>query len=302
MITKLTCWVVDKQVLHSYTLNMDYLFVKDFEFAREALELSLEQLCARLGMNRSYVSSVLNGAEKPGPRLLEAFYSYAYNKGLRMNRGKEELYHEQFGSRVLYHGSYDGLTMITHNGSRADCDFGAGFYLGESYHQASSFIADAKQGSVYAFRFDADSLKGVSFHTDLDWMLLICYFRGKLKAYQEHPKLQRILQRIEGVDYIRAPIADNKMFQVMRLFGDGDITSEEALHALSASNLGEQIILKTDKAVQALTFLERFYLSEPEKQYLLSFTAERASEVETKLKIAKREFRTQGKYIDEVFS
>ena len=281
---------------------MEYLFKEDFEFVSEALGLTLEQLCARIAMSRSYVSAVVSGQEKPGSRLLEAFYSFVYDAGLRINRVKEELFRERFGSDVLYHGSCDGLKEVVFDGSRTDCDFGAGFYLGETYRQASSFIAGTKQGSVYAFCFDHSSLKGATLRTDLDWMLLICHFRGKLKAYQDHPKLKRILEAIEDADYIRAPIADNKMFQVMRLFGDGDITTEEALHALSASNLGEQIVFKSKAAVKALSFLDRLYLSEPEKRYLLLQSSERASEVETKLKIAKREFRGKGQYIDEVFS
>ena len=286
----------------AYTETMEYRFKEDFAFVGEALGLTTEQLCTRIGFSRSGVYKALSGEESPSALLLEAFYAYAYHTGLRINRSKEELFHERFGSTVIYHGSHDGLKAISPEGSRPDCDFGPGFYTGENYRQAASFVADAKQGSVYAFRFDPDSFKGATFTTDLEWMLLICYFRGKLKPYESHPKLQAIRRKIQGVDFIKAPIADNKMFQVMRLFGDGDINSEEALHALSASNLGEQIVLKTESAIKALTPLDRLYLSEPEKRYLLSFTSERAAEVETKLKMAKREFRGKGLYIDEVFA
>ncbi len=283
-------------------MDMEYHFKEDFEFVAGALEVTTDQLCERIGVARSFVYPALDGDKMPGPRLLESFYAYAYHAGLRINRGKEELLHERFGSDVLYHGSRDGLDAVSFNGSRPDCDFGAGFYLGENYAQASNFVADTKRGSVYAFHLDTRSLKGVTFTTDLDWMLLICYFRGKLKAYAGHPRMKGILKRIEGAAYIRAPIADNKMFQVMRLFGDGDINSEEALHALSASRLGEQTVLKTPSAVGALSLLERWYLSEPEKRHLLSYSTERAAEVETKLKMAKREFHAKGQYIDEVFS
>ena len=281
---------------------MEYPFKDDFEFIAAANGLTADQLCEHIGLARSYVLNVLNGLDKPSDTFLEKLYSFGYVAGLRINRGKEELFHERFGANVLYHGSSDGLTDIVPDGSRQNCDFGSGFYLGEGYSQAASFIADAESGSVYAFRFDASSLTGAVFHTDLDWMLLICYFRGKLKAYEGHPILQRILGRIRDVDYIRAPIADNKMFQVMRLFGDGEITTEEALHALSASNLGEQTVIKTQAGIKALSFLDRLYVSEPEKRYFRSLGQERAAEVETKLKLAKREYRAKGQYIDEVFS
>ena len=264
--------------------------------------LTTDQLCDRIGVDRSYVYGVLKDQIKPSTRLLEKAYSCAYEAGLRINSGKGEIYRELFGSSVLYLDCSDHLKADNFDISRLNRDFGSGLCFSKDYNQAGSFVADAERGSVYVFRFEPSPLKGSVFHTDLDWMLLICHFREKLKAYEGHPILQRILDRIRDVDYVRAPIADNKMFQVMRLFGDGEITTEEALHALSASNLGEQTVIKTQAGIKALSFLDRLYVSEPEKRYFRSLGQERAAEVETKLKLAKREYRAKGQYIDEVFS
>ena len=279
---------------------MDYSFVDDFTFVSDALKISGASLCERIGISRSFVMSVLNGTHPVSPRLLEAFYSFAYQAGLRINKGTEEILLELHDQNLCFHGSRNGLGQILPDGSRKDCDFGAGFYLGTNYLQAASFVFGSKTGSVYAFSFDKTGLKGSVFHCDLEWMLLVCYYRGKLNDYKEHPLLKQIVQKSEGVDYIIAPIADNKMFQVMRQFGDGEINSEEALHALSASSLGEQVVLKTSQAISHLQMLSHLYLCEEEKKSLRLHGEERSKEVETKLKLAKREFRSSGKYIDEV--
>lgn len=50
---------------------------------------------------------------------------------------------EKYGD-VLFHGSKNGLSEVTISGSRDNCDFGKGFYLGEIYHQALSFLFFAK--------------------------------------------------------------------------------------------------------------------------------------------------------------
>ncbi len=280
---------------------MNYPFKDDFELTKDALGMSEEVLCQTLGFHRSYIMSVLAGQVAPSNKLLETFYSYAYRYGLRINRSREELLKEKYGAKVCFHGSRHGLTTISPSGSRLDCDFGPGFYMGKNYFQAASFIADSPHGSIYAFSLDQSGLKTLSLSADLDWMLAVCYFRGKLSRYESHPLLMTLRNKLNDADIIDAPIADNKMFQVMQQFGEGEITSAQALHALSVSNLGNQVILKTEKAVAALKIVAHLFLSAEEKRKLLDGGDERAKEIETKLHLAKREFRSSGKYIDEIF-
>lgn len=279
---------------------MEFSLRKDIALAMDCLGLTEEQLCQRIGMSRSGLALVLKG-ELKSPAVMEAFYAFAYDAGLRINRSNEEVMRELYADGLLFHGSREGLGEITCRGSRPDCDFGAGFYLGESYDQAASFVCDAPKGSVYAFFLADPPLSVATFACDLEWMLAVCYFRGRLRGHADHPSLRPIIDKVEGADVIKAPIADNRMFQVMRQFGEGDITTAEALHALSASSLGEQTVLKTEKAVRALIPLAHLYLSVPERRRFLASGEERAKEIDTKLKMAKREFRNEGKYIDELF-
>lgn len=281
---------------------MEFNFAKDYGFAKDSLQLDDAQIAAAIGVHRSYLLGLLEKGQAPSPRILEAFYTLCYQKKLRLNLAQEEILKETYGKKLLFHGSKEGLQTISSSGSRQDCDFGKGFYLGESFYQAASFIAEGSLGSVYAFAFDPIDLQGASFETELDWMLSICHFRGKLQTYENHPRLKKILSAIEQADYILAPIADHKMFQVMQQFGDGEISTAEALHALSASNLGKQTILKTEKAIACLKPLGRFYLCKQEREYYEQANKERGNLIESKLKLAKREFRGQGQFIEELFA
>ena len=103
----------------------------------------------------------------------------------------------------------------------------------------------------------------------------------------------------ETADVIVAPIADNKMFYIMSQFTDGEINADVALHSLSASKLGNQYIFRIDKAMRNLTAIEKYYLCVPEREDCKASLIERGFEIDTKLKLAKREFKS-GLYIEEM--
>ena len=149
-------------------------------------------------------------------------------------------------------GGKKGLSKILVTGSRNNCDFGNGFYLGETYNQALSFVFENDKSSVYSFRCSLDGLDICKFDCSMEWMLAICYHRGTLGPYSNSEKIKHIVDKINTADVIIAPIADNKMFYVMAQFTDGEINADVALHSLSASKLGFQYIFKTEKALNKL--------------------------------------------------
>lgn len=65
------------------------------------------------------------------------------------------------------------------------------------------------------------------------------------------------MKKLDGVDYVVAPIADNRMYQIIEDYIDGAITDAQCQHALAATDLGNQYVLKTQKAVSRLNILER---------------------------------------------
>ena len=278
-------------------VNCEYRIREDIGFIIEAEGINKLELSESTGISRTTIDSI----EKKGTttdEVCEKLYSYIYEKNYRLNSVKEELIKEKYGN-ILFHGSKNGLSEVNVFGSRDNCDFGKGFYLGQTYNQALSFVCEYERASVYSFRYSFDGLKIIEFDCSIDWMLAICFFRGTIKKYAESSMVQGIVKRIEEADVIIAPIADNKMFYIMSQFAEGEINADVALHSLSASGLGLQYIIKTEKALKKCIPIERYYLSAPEREDCRKTLIERGYEIDTKLKLAKREFK-EGLYIEEL--
>ena len=278
-------------------LECDYNIREDIGFILEAEKINNTELSERTKVSRT----TLDAIEKQGRArddVCEKIYAYAYESKYRINSVKEELVKEKYRD-VLFHGSKNGLTEVAISGSRDNCDFGKGFYLGETYNQALSFVCEKEKSCVYSFRYSLAELKIKRFECNLEWMLAICYYRGTLGEFSLNSKVRQIVTDVEAADVVIAPIADNKMFYVMAQFTEGEINADVALHSLSASKLGLQFIFKTEKALQNLIPIEKYYLSNPEREDCRKFLNERSYEIDTKLKLAKREFKT-GLYIEEI--
>lgn len=279
------------------TINCDYRIRDDIGFILEAEKLTVSELSERTGVSRS----TLNEIEKTGKArddVCEKIYAYAYEKKYRINSVKEELTKEKYGD-VLFHGSKTGLNEIKANGSRDNCDFGKGFYLGETYFQALSFVCEKPGSSIYEFRYSPEDLRVKKFECDLEWMLAVCFYRGSLGEYASDNRIRRLVEQIEAADVIIAPIADNKMFYIMTQFAEGEINADVAVHSLSASNLGMQYVFKSEKSLENLMPIERYYVSNPEREDCKRQLIERGFGIDTKLKLAKREFKA-GLYVDEI--
>lgn len=278
-------------------VSCEYRIKEDIGFFAEAEKINKLELSESTKISRT----TLDAIEKRGSaadEVCEKLYSYIYKRNYRINSVKEELIREKYGS-ILFHGSKNGLSDITVSGSRNNCDFGNGFYLGQTYYQALSFVCEYEKASVYSFRYSLKGLKCIEFDCSLDWMIAICYFRGTIREYAQSKMVQKVVKKTEDADVIIAPIADNKMFYVMSQFAEGEINADAALHSLSASRLGLQYIIKTDRALKNLVPIERYYLSVPEREDCRGALVERGYEIDTKLKFAKREFKT-GLYIEEL--
>lgn len=278
-------------------VDCDYNIKEDIGFILEAEKINTIELSERTKVSRTTLDGIQK-KEKARDDVCEKIYAYAYENKYRINAVKEELIKEKYGD-VLFHGSKYGLSEVTISGSRDNCDFGKGFYLGETYNQALSFVCEREKSSVYSFRYSLANLKIKRFECNLEWMLAICFYRGTLGEFCSNSMVSQIVTDIETADVVIAPIADNKMFYVMAQFVEGEINADVALHSLSASKLGLQFIFRAEKSLQNLVPLEKLYLSNPEREECRRVLNERSYEIDTKLKLAKREFKT-GLYIEEI--
>ena len=282
---------------------MDYKVKEDSKLIREILNITQSDLASAIGVSRNVVVFCENGKTNMGLANMERLYSYAFSKGVHLNKIKAMFYQEEAKEThlTLFHASKGGIKgEISPSKGRANNDFGHGFYCGESYEQPVSLVSSYPNPSLYIIDFLPSGLKGISFNVDGDWMLAVAYFRGTLSEYKDHPIVKRIVSKVESADYIVAPIADNRMFRIIDSFIAGEITDEQCKHCLAATDLGKQYVFLTDKSVRQIKILERCFICEKEKEHFLLQKEDDLKMGDQKVRAARSKYRGAGQYIDEI--
>ena len=287
-----------------YNVDMKYTIAEDIEAVCTLLSLTPSKLAEKLGVARSTVLRILKGETYPSDLFLASFYSFAYQNSMRsihLNDLKIEFAVDLY-DKVLFHGAKSGLEGdIDLYHSRNDIDVGVGFYLGESYDQASSYVFPYRSSSVYLFDAkELSKLKTMEFTVCLEWMLMVSYYRGYIQDYRECALLQQLIEEVEQADVVIAPIADNDMYETMSRFSRGEITDMQAISALSASHLGKQHVLKSERACHSVHIVDRLYLCVEERRDIERRRKEAAQVALDKSTLAIKNLRRQGKYIEEI--
>ena len=283
---------------------MDHLVYQDLESIIELLEISQDDFAKAIGVSRVTVNNWCSKKTAISEKNINRIYEYAFDKGIRLNRIKEQFYLEDYIKKdevLLFHGSksgIDGKPDLNHN--KRINDFGNGFYCGESLEQSAMFVATYPESCLYMLKFKYTGLRKRVLHVNRDWMLMVAYFRGKLKEYNNSDILKKLLDENKGVDYFIAPIADNRMFEIIDSFIDGEITDVQCQHCLSATNLGNQYVFVSQKALNQVVLLEKCYLGQAEKDSYLNARQECFKINQDKVKLARRQYRNQGNYIEDL--
>ena len=285
---------------------IEYSIATDVELVKELLGYTVKELADGMGVGSATLNRWMAGSITPSRSHMALFYDFAFQKGIQLNAIKGQLHKEQIeaqGSIALFHGSktaIEGALSLDH--SKTNNDFGRGFYCGEQLEQASMFVANYPDSSLYIVRFDPTGLHPRRYAVDQDWMLTIAYSRGLLEEYRDHPRIKQVREQLQEADYVIAPIADNRMFEILGTFADGEITDTQCQHCLSATDLGSQYVFTTQRALEQVTLVEHCFLASTEKQsYLDSSRAELRTRSD-KVKAARKMFRGQGAYIEELLS
>lgn len=282
---------------------MKYNICNDLFLIREFFQITQEEFANILGVDRLTLIRTENGITYPRIELMDKFYNYCFNNGLKLNIQKEMFYKDDIKSNhiLLTHASKNGINgNITIEKSRTNNDFGKGFYCGDSYDKSVSFICRFPESCVYFLDFDPKDLNSVRFEVNTEWMLAIAYFRGKLEKYKNSDILKKVIAPILNADYVIAPIADNRMFQIIDTFIEGEITDEQCRHCLAATNLGFQYVFLTNKSIEHLEIVERCFVSSSEKQFFKNEQLKFQKVGNDKSRLARIQYRGKSKYIEEI--
>ena len=154
-------------------------------------------------------------------------------------------------------------------------------FHGVNYSQDFSSVLDFSTPSIELLEFDPTGLIYKEYDLSLEWIM-------------------SFVSDVEGNDYIIAPIADNRMYQIINSFIEGEITDQQCMHCLASTNLGKQFVFKSDKAVKQLKMLERLYVSSGERDYYKAIRLEESKASVEKVKSSRIQYRGKGRYIDEI--
>ncbi len=277
---------------------------KELPIVRELLNLKRNELAQRLDVPLETLSRWENGQGSVDLANIEKLYSFAYSNGVYLNDIFEQLCVEECRKDdicVLFHGSKSQLCFpLDFLHSKKGNDFGIGFYVGETFRQAATYICNSPSTNVYTFSLRLSGLKVARFNVDEDWMVAIAYYRGWLGEYRDCSLVKEVVERVESADVVCAPIADNRMFDIISEFIRGEITNLQCQHALSATNLGLQYVLRTNKALAQLTLLRQNYLCKEEKATCIQQRLDMNDISQNKVKAARVEYRGKGQYIEEL--
>lgn len=270
----------------------------------DALKITETELAKKIGVTYETINHWKNERKTIDISNIEKLYSFAYSNKVRFNNIYERLLKEdcQKNEVVLFHGAKKTFSMPIDfiKYSKSTNDFGTGFYLGETFEQAANYISFIDRDKVYSFKLNLENLKTYKFNVDTKWMIAIAYYRGWLNDYKNCSFVKNIIDEINDCDIIIAPIADNRMFDIITEYVEGTITDEQCKHALAATNLGFQYVLKTDKAVKQIKLIKEMFVCKKEKEKCIENRVFLTDNGLQKVRMARIEYKGKGKYIEEI--
>lgn len=166
---------------------------------------------------------------------------------------------------IVYHGSDHIITTPQYNGSKRTNDYGYGFYTTESMELAKEW-ACGDQRNGFANRYDLD-LAGLNIlrlngpeYGILNWLAVLTKYRSYWQNGSIAEEAKNYLQRHFFIDPAPYDViigyrADDSYYTFAQDFVAGTISLTKLSEAMRLGKLGEQIVLKSEKAFQQISFL-----------------------------------------------
>lgn len=202
----------------------------------------------------------------------------------------------------LYHGSRNGIKGDIQPKSRNLCDFGTGFYMGTKPEQVKDLVFNEMSPVFYTLNLHLENIaqQRILILSDMDWAFFVLYNRGMLKEIKNTAFYQKLAGMDRDKDIIIGPIADDNMTMVMQQFTDGLITDKTFMECIRCIDYGMQYVAKTERACKQVEILRKENIDTTEPNKYQERENERRRENNRKLKKTRREYRGQGRYLDEI--
>lgn len=269
---------------------------------RQAAGMSQEQFASALGTRPLSITRWENGKNKPTGMAQKHLISFCREHQIPLAEMViERMRYEKGDDRlILYHGSKAGLTGSIAPVSRAECDFGRGFYMGTNPIQPLTLICAETSPVFYTVELDLTGLKVLSVDLDMDWAMLIAYHRKEMEAAKGTALYEKYASFAAGYDVITGYIANDRMYTELASFFNGTLTDTALIHCLSALELGKQYVAVTEKACRQIQILDEKKLSMLELSALMELSVARRKEGVALAKEIEVKYRREGRFFDEI--
>lgn len=167
---------------------------------------------------------------------------------------------------VLYHGSPDIIEKPAFGKGKAYNDYGRGFYCTEHLELAKEWACtEGTDGYANKYELDTAGLSVLDLSSDdytiLNWLaILMLHRKGRLSApiakQGREYLIQNFLPDFQGYDAIIGYRADDSYFSFARAFVSNTISLKQLGNAMRLGKLGEQFVLKSPKAFEAIRFID----------------------------------------------
>lgn len=155
---------------------------------------------------------------------------------------------------ILYHGSIDLVMKPEIRNTEVFLDFGRGFYTTTSYDQAERWAQikmrrkNVPTGHVSFYEFDMDAAEKNAIikrfqKADMEWLMFVIDNRRGVAVW-------------ENADMHIGPVADDNVYQSIRLFETGILDAEDTIKRLKTEVLQDQWTLHTDKILTYCRFVD----------------------------------------------
>ena len=274
---------------------------------REHLNISQTELAEQLNVTFATVNRWENGRAVPNKLAQSKLYEICkendvpvYNITLNRiaNAAKDISLSE--GRVLLYHGSKSGIEGKIEPKSRAQCDFGKGFYMVTEPIHALELICDNDKSKFFIVSVDTTELNTLEVTANVEWAMLVAYHRGRMETIKGTPLYEKYHKMSENKDLVIGSIANDRMFYVIDNFFIGNITDAALVGSLSALQLGKQYVAVSQKGCDAVRIEAEVELSHLERLFIQEVAeANRVKGVSLANDIC-RNYRREGLFFDEI--
>lgn len=271
---------------------------------RMEAKMSQEQFAASLGTTAVSINRWENGKSIPNQMAQKNLYQFCREHNIDVANIVVERFNlehtESEGKEILYHGSKKGIAGDIAPISRAECDFGQGFYMGTATLQPLTLVCAEDKPKFYTVEFDLSGLKVLEVEIVMDWAMMIAYYRKQMEKIKGTEIYEKYAHFADGYDVIVGCIANDRMYTELARFFNGTITDTALLKCLSVLDLGKQYVAVTQKACDQIKIIEERDLYLLERLALQDQSVARRAEGVALADEVVKQYRREGRFFDEI--